>query len=163
MGYTTDFEGSLTIEPPLNAKEVEYINKFSDTRRMNRTNGPYFVGGKGFKGQEDDADVTDHNQPPDGQPGLWCQWIVSENGTTLEWDGGEKFYDATAWMEYIINHFLGQCPIARNANQHFEFLQGHLLNGDIFASGEESSDHWKIEVRNNVVTEKQGHIEYTYE
>lgn len=36
MGYTTYFEGHLTIEPPLNPKHEEYINAFSGTRRMKR-------------------------------------------------------------------------------------------------------------------------------
>lgn len=160
MGYTTYFDGQLAIDPPLSPKEVEYINKFADTRRMNRENGPYFVGGEGFKGQDAEADVIDHNSPPPEQPGLWCQWIVSEDGTTLEWDGGEKFYCATEWMEYIINHFLGQDPIAKKSNKHFDFLEGHTLNGEITATGEESDDNWKIVVEDNKVTEIQGHIEY---
>ena len=34
------------------------------------------------------------------------------------------------------------------------------LNGDIYASGEESGDLWKLEVRDNIVTVKQGRITY---
>jgi len=36
MGYTTDFEGSLVFDKPLNQKQREYINRISDTRRMKR-------------------------------------------------------------------------------------------------------------------------------
>lgn len=66
MGYTTEFQGQIKIEPPLNAAEIEYLQKFASTRRMDRTTGPYFVDGSGFKGQGHDADIRDHNTPPDG-------------------------------------------------------------------------------------------------
>lgn len=36
MGYTTDFTGSLRIEPSLTSAQVAYINTFADTRRMGR-------------------------------------------------------------------------------------------------------------------------------
>ncbi len=160
MGYTTDFEGRVSIDPPLNEKEIEYINKFADTRRMNRKNGPYYVGGTGFMGQDHEQDVIDSNQPPAGQPGLWCQWVASDDGEFIEWDGGEKFYEAEDWMSYIIDHFLCLDPIAKRDNPHFDFLQGHVLNGEIFAQGEESGDNWKIDVVDNAVTTKQGTISY---
>ncbi len=159
MGYTTEFEGSVTINPPLNEKEIEYINKFSETRRMNRRNGPYYLGTGDF-GQAHEDDVIDYDTPPDGQPGLWCQWVASEEGTTIEWDYGEKFYGATEWMEYIINHFFGSNPIAKQDNEHFDFLQGHTINGTINATGEEAHDLWKIVVTDNVVKEVRGHVLY---
>jgi len=163
MGYTTYFEGSIDVDPPLNAKEIEYINKFSDSRRMNRTNGPYYLGGSGFHGQDRDDDVIDYNKPDPSQPGLWCQWIANEEGDAIEWDEGEKFYEATEWMQYIIDHFLGLDPIARRVNKNFDFLQGHTLNGEIYAEGEESEDRWYIEVKDGVVTEHQGTVTVTYD
>ena len=36
MGYTTDFSGSFVLDRQLTKKEKEYINTFSDTRRMKR-------------------------------------------------------------------------------------------------------------------------------
>jgi len=161
MGYTTYFDGEISIEPPLTAKEVEYINAFADTRRMDREKGEYYVGDNS-NGFNTEPDVRDANRPPQGQPGLWCQWIASADGTRLEWDGGEKFYNATEWMEYIIKHFLGQDPIAKKVNKHFDFLEGHTCNGEIFAEGEDLNDRWKIEVVNNVVTELTGEVEVTY-
>lgn len=159
MGYTTDFDGEVTIDPPLSAEEVKYINQFAETRRMNRKNGPYYLGIGDF-GQDHESDIIDYNHPPEGQPGLWCQWVVSEDGTTLEWDGGEKFYDATEWMRYLIDHFLGHDPQAARDNIHFGFLQGHTLNGIIYAQGEESGDVWKIVVDGNEVMEIRGRTVY---
>lgn len=161
MGYTTDFDGSIKVSPPLSQEEIDYLNKFSETRRMARKNGDYFVDGGGLMGQDHADDVIDYNTPPAEQPGLWCQWVVSEEGGEIEWDGNEKFYEAAAWMEYIIDHFIGSDPIAKRVDPtRFGFLQGHTCEGDILAFGEDAEDLWKIEVRDNVVAEIKGHVSY---
>lgn len=36
MGYTTEFIGRLTLTPQANPTQIEYINLFSETRRMGR-------------------------------------------------------------------------------------------------------------------------------
>ena len=51
MGYTTEFEGSVGISPPLNAHEIAYLRKSAASRRMDRTRGPYFVDGSGPSGR----------------------------------------------------------------------------------------------------------------
>lgn len=153
MGYTTEFEGIIRIEPRLNAEEIAYLKKFNKTRRMARQKGPYFVDGTGQFGQGSDSDILDHNQPPGGQPGLWCQWTPTEDGTGIEWDGGEKFYNAEEWMAYIIDHFLKPDAVAKTV---LPFLQAnHVLNGEIDAQGEEDDDKWRLIVRNNTVTTTQ--------
>ena len=32
MGYTTEFDGSVSISPPLNAHEIAYLRKFAASR-----------------------------------------------------------------------------------------------------------------------------------
>jgi len=151
MGYTTEFEGSVTVTPALNEQEVDFINRFSDSRRMLRTNGPYYIGGGDF-GQARENDIIDYNRPPEGQPGLWCQWVASEDGTEKHWNGAEKFYYSAEWMQYLIAHFIGSDPKAKYAEpDNFQFLQGHTCAGTIRAQGEESDDCWELEVKNNVV------------
>jgi hypothetical protein len=115
--------------------------------------GCYFVGGLGFMGQGDDPSVIDHNLPPGetldsttwkrtkedwAQPGLWCQWIPSEDLRGIEWNRGEKFYDYVAWLRYLIEHFLKRW--------------GYQLNGAVTWQGEEHGDHGTITVTNNEVT-----------
>lgn len=115
--------------------------------------GCYFVGGKGLMGQSKDSSVVDYNCPPEGQPGLWCHWAPSlpfvsfkeerpeehyENVTTIEWDGGEKFYNYTEWLEYIIAHFL--------------IPWGHNLNGEVDWYGDDVDDRGTITVKDNVFT-----------
>ena len=152
MGYHTEFQGQITIEPPLNEQEIEYLNKFNMTRRMSRKNGPYFVDGTGEFGQGKDSDIYDYNRPPSGQPGLWCQWRPTVDGTAIEWDGGEKFYESAKWMQYIIQHFLMRGAFAA---YQLPFLQAnHVLNGVIYAEGEEQGDVWELHVVDNEVTVK---------
>lgn len=145
MGYTTEFYGAVEIYPPLNEKEKEFLQKFSDSRRMDRKNGPYYVEDSSFLGQ---SDIYDYNRPPPGQPDLWCHWEPSEDGTKIEWNGAEKFYHAFEWMEYIINHFVGSNPLAKN---ELPFLEKHVVHGVIEAQGQERSDHWYLIVENNQV------------
>ena len=147
MGYTTDFNGYMTIEPPLNPAQARYINKFSETRRMKRDpdkasqipdplreavglpigeDGCYFIGGGGWKGKDEDDSVIDYHSTPAGQPGLWCQWVISGDGAVLEWDYGEKFDEYERWLQYIQEHFLTPW--------------GSKLNGEIEWSGEDRHD-----------------------
>lgn len=153
MGYTTYFDGGVTIDPPLNAAEVAYLKKFNETRRMDRSGGPYFVDGTGFAGQGHDADIRDFNRPPAGQPSLWCGWEPTEDGKFIEWDGGEKFYYSDEWMKYLVTHFLMPNAEASKGDdpQFAEFTFDHVVNGTIAAQGEESDDRWDLIVEDNVV------------
>lgn len=163
MGYSTDFYGSLSFNKPVEEWLVEYVNGFGDTRRMKRDvekiketfpnweskcfrgalgpDGAFFIGGDGFLGQDEDASVVDGNRPPNGQPGLWCQWIIDNEGR-LAWDGSEKFYHYVEWLEYLIRHFFA--PL------------GYVLNGDIEWQGEDYDDFGTIRVVDNTVTEQFG-------
>lgn len=132
----------------LDDETATFLTKLANTRRVKRkvdpkygVEGEFYVDGKGFKGQEDDETVIDGNSPPKTQPGLWCQWIPSDDHQGLEWDGGEKFYESDKWMEYIINRILAP--------------KGYVVNGTIQAQGEEMDDRWELIVRNNNV-----HVEY---
>lgn len=158
MGYTTEFDGAVTIDPPLNEQEIQFLRKFSGTRRMNRHAGPYFVDAEDDFGQGRSSDIIDYNRPSPGQPGLWCQWVPTDDGSKIEWDGNEKFYDSVEWMKYLIDHFLSPTAIAKDV---LPFLQAnHTVNGEIFAQGEETSDRWKLVVEDNKVSTRQGYVAY---
>jgi hypothetical protein len=146
MGYTTEFTGSIKIEPPLNANELEFLTKFVESRRMKRGKGPFYAGG-GFAGQDHEPDIDNYNEPPDGQPGLWCKWKPAKDGASLSWSGAEKFYESHKWMAYLRSYFL----VLRGARaldpSSFDFLEAHELSGIIYAVGEEASeDVWKMKV-----------------
>jgi len=153
MGYTTDFEGSFNITPVLSQKDNEFLTKFSETRRMARNVGPeygiegeFYVDGTGWAGQDSDKNVINYNRPPSTQPGLWCQWIPTDDGSELVWNGGEKFYNYVEWLDYLIDKILAP--------------RGYTLNGECQWFGEERDDVGVIIVKNNVVTTKVGKLTY---
>ncbi|MBB6032948.1 hypothetical protein [Phytomonospora endophytica] len=158
MGYETEFTGSMAVVPPLNAAEIAFLARFSNTRRMDRAKGPYFVDGSGHAGQGRDPDIRDFNKPFEGQPGLWCRWEASADGSRIAWNGAEKFYDAAEWMAYLIDHFLKPGAVASGPVEEAwvrpvgfaGFTFDHVVNGRIGAEGEEPGDVWRIEVRDNV-------------
>jgi hypothetical protein len=162
MGYTTDFYGTFKVEPPLNEAEITYLEKFSRTRRMERRSGPYTTDSVSVgHGQEGIEDVINYNHPPSGQPGLWCQWTPSEDGSGIEWDGGEKFYYSAEWIAYLIEHFLMPDCVAKKAEpEKFKDFVPHTVSGQVMAEGEESGDIWQITVKDNFVTTQQGTITF---
>lgn len=157
MGYTTDFDGSFNVSPALKPEHKEYLESFAKTRRMKRNvsllpananssiglglgeEGGYYVGDAKYSSSG--LGVIDCHIPPVNQPGLWCQWIPNEDGTEIEWDGGEKFYEYVEWLEYIIEHFLKPW--------------GYVLNGDVLWYGEDYKDRGCIIVKNNLVSVEQ--------
>lgn len=198
MGYSTDFNGSLTLSRPTTEVEKLYLDTLAGTRRMQRDNtilmklynGEHGYPGKdktnadevyGFKGeyfamddhkmgQSHDKSIVDYNsasgevgytehngdwglriqlmaQLKAGQPSLWLQWVLNNEGTELEWDGSEKFYCYVQWLEYLIGNF-------------FE-PWGIKLNGEIEWTGEDRSDTGKIVVTDNSVEIYEGEITYS--
>jgi hypothetical protein len=161
MGYTTNFGGSVTIEPPLNEDEISFLQDFNETRRMKRKNGPLFIDGSGNFGQNRLPDIEDFNSPHPDQPGLWCQWVPDDAGRALAWDGGEKFYNSVEWMEYIIRLLSDMEYVAAHSDEDARlagFTCNHVVNGVINASGEEPGDVWRLLVQNNVVTRHEAKL-----
>lgn len=161
MGYTTEFEGNLNIDEKMKKEHIEYVNLLSRTRRMKRdvniikalypnwalmcldgnlgTEGEFFCNPVSH-GQVNDRSVIDYNRPPTTQPGLWCDWILKQDkdeNVTLEWDGGEKFYDYVEWLDYLIVKILNPW--------------GYHPYGVFLYAGEESDDAGYIIVEDNKI------------
>ena len=170
MGYTTDFEGHFTFDRPVDPALKEYLSAFSNIRHVKRDvnklknfkdirrenvglplgkDGEYYVGSvdDGNMGQMGDESVIDNNNNPDTQPGLWCQWAIADNSKWLIWDGGEKFYNYTEWLIYLIDNFFK--PF------------GYVLNGEVEWQGEDSDDYGIVGVEDNKVYLKHGKRAYS--
>lgn len=153
--------GETTLVPGCLGVHAAYINAFAESRRMKRDaakteklydhirekvglpvgpEGGYYVGDMDSR-VEHGGDVIDYNNPPAGQPGLWCKWEVSEDGTALRWNEVEKFYDYIEWLKYLIEHFFAPW--------------GYRLDGEVTWSGEENDDVGKIIVEDNEVRVKR--------
>ena len=159
MGYTTTFVGSFSLDKTLHPVHLAYLKRFSETRRVKRNadkasklpddvrisaelpigpEGAYFVGSENQFGDDNDDSIVDHNSPPKEQPCLWCQWIPSEDGNSIVWNGGEKFYDYEDWIEYICSNFLQRW--------------GYTLNGRVEWQGECEDDKGVLTIVDNVLT-----------
>ena len=167
MGYTTYFTGQFKVTPMLTENEAEFLRAFAGSRRMKRDEklvealpdtrrinvglpvgkqGQYYVGAaddgnfgqsKWVNGGNEDASITNYNEEPDDQPGLWCKWVPTEDRTGIEWNGIEKFYNYTEWLEYLIDHFLRPW--------------GKTVNGQVKWVGENKNDRGILMVENNIV------------
>ncbi|MFI6029499.1 hypothetical protein [Amycolatopsis magusensis] len=187
MGYTTDFFGEVTIDPPLNPQEIAYLHRFSESRRMHRAQGPYYANPGNNRGQSG-TEILDYNAPPQQQPDLWCHWVPTEDGSAICWNGAEKFYGSAEWMAYLIDTFLKPgatvqqemralataggttAPALRQAQDGWvypaefaAFTFNHTVNGEIDASGEDPDDIWRLVVRDNVVSIQSGQITFAHE
>ncbi len=148
MGYTTSFDGRFDLNKPLDRDTLVYLKNFSETRRMARrlppkygAEGEFYVNGERGSGDHDD-NVIDYNTPPSTQPGLWCNWTPNEEGTAIEWNGAEKFYNYTEWLQYLITNFLAP--------------KGYVLDGAVEWEGEDSNDFGLIVVEKNSINIKIG-------
>lgn len=152
MGYTTEFNGKFKISKTLEPKQIEYIQKFSQTRRMKRNSklcekvfdpireavglpigidGEFCVFAAGHAGQEHDSTIINFNTHPETQFSLWNDWTCTNDGEYIKWSGSEKFYYYFEWLGYICNNILS----------HFE---GRYLEGTVFYQGEEADDFGSI-------------------
>lgn len=131
MGYTTDFEGEISITPML---PDHYVAAFNE--RQTRRNNMF---GDGDEGSFDHIEHGkwgydgEGNSPPEGTrnrlgswanssldrghdggrvsavPSCWCQWRLDQRPhplgdvTSLGWDGGEKFNGYAEWLQYVVN------------------------------------------------------------
>lgn len=168
MGYTTTFDGQFDVTPALQPEHAAYLRAFAYTRRMKRSaakttlrpdftreavslpvgsEGAYFVGAQEDYGQEfGAADIIDPDNPPTEQPSLWCNWVPNDDDTAIVWNGEEKFYNYTAWLEYLVQRFLAPW--------------GYAVDGEVAWTGEDPSDLGLICVENNIVTVKRGRVVY---
>lgn len=179
MGYTTNFTGEIAVTPPLSADEADFLARFARTRHCEHQPNLYFA----MPGLLSPAELLQlgrhaaymHSDCPrpgsscyrsaTGAPGLWCQWVPGtinhDTGefTSIEWNGGEKFYDYAEWMKFLIQHFLMPGAFALTGSGLAETGSaaavmspaGHVLNGVIEWRGEEDSDMGQIIVKDNAV------------
>lgn len=79
MGYTTTFDGKMTLTPALTAAQTQEIEDFCEERH----------GGN--------MDVYP------GYPTFWCDWQT--DGKKLSWSGSEKSYYMDKWLGLLIERF----------------------------------------------------------
>jgi hypothetical protein len=108
----TDFYGKFGFDHPLTAEHQAILAEFA----------------------EEEHDRAGSDGKP---PATYCQWIPTEDGSGLEWDGAEKFYYYGEWLEYLIAHFLKPW--------------GYTLNGTVQYDGWTEGVTGAISVMDNAV------------
>lgn len=119
MGYTTDFWGELTLSKPLSKKRLDYINRFSDTRRMKRDVNKLMELYKGKYGHPNPTDKT-----PEGIYGKEGEYFARDDGNSGQTEDpsildynvapGQMEYDSTSdfnarWKENERRTKEGEC------------------------------------------------------
>lgn len=155
------FQGALTVEPPLNKYEVKALTAFFGSRRILTHGGPLDCRDlPGFHSQ-----VIDIAKPAEGQPGLWCDLKISEDGKTLSWNDQSETTERNLdeWVIYVIDHLFKEDAEFNIRERNFDlsdldddnllrsFTFDHYVDGEM--TGEVMvGDTWKILVKDNVVT-----------
>jgi hypothetical protein len=160
MGVSTTYLGHIEITPPLNQAEYDYLRMFSRSRRSHRDGGPYGVWPRDPHDEapmlHGDEAAARANQIAEGQPGYWCQWVPCPHGCCLGWDGQEKFYAGSAWLQYVIDHFLRPGAHARRSKdvQFRRFTFDHDTNGVLVGEQQDNRELFSLTVRHGKVTRR---------
>ena len=117
MGYTTTFTGQFTITPELSLRHYIQLRKIYDQDR----------GGAGT------------------QPQGYCQWVPTDDGRGLVWDGNEKFYHYVEWLQWLMANVLHP--------------NGYTLEGTVAYQGELLEDVGDIRIAEGVVTKSPRRID----
>ena len=143
----------------------EYGNPFAESNTPEAIygrEGEFFAMNDGDFGQRQNRSIMDFNTPPGQvvrswdipflehqtetnrridenlcQPGLWCQWVVSDDRKSLAWDGNEKFYSYVEWLKYLKVNFFDKW--------------GVTLKGTVRWKGEDRGDTGRIKFVDNVI------------
>lgn len=158
MGYNTEFQGYFFINRPLDEDTQKIIKGLNYTRRVKRDPNKlakelditteecirlygkeceFYFNFDGDFGQSKTGGIIDYNSPPDCQPSIWCHWKYNKDYNSIEWDCGDKFYEYTDWIKYIIKEVLQP--------------KDYKLNGTVDWIGEELDDRGKIIIKDNEV------------
>lgn len=163
MRYNTTFQGEFLLDRPLTTAQKDYLQRFSQTRRMKRDcqceelrkkanslresvglplgiEGEYFVGSYTSYGMDEGNNwdsVIDMSKPPRTQPSLWCEWTVSHDGTKIIWSEEDYFYEYIQWLQYLLDNFLKPW--------------GYIVNGQCEWQGQNSEDQGIIYIKDNTL------------
>jgi hypothetical protein len=145
----TDYVGHIYVEPPLNSEEIAYLTDFATSRRCGRGD-PYDLPADREESRESAIDDI----PGPGQPGLWCDWDVAEDGSSLYWSGAERSDDLIPWLRYLIAHFLRPRAKACTDRRFAGFTFDHRLSGIVVGCRRDGGELFAIRVANNRVSRR---------
>lgn len=118
MGYTTTFEGSFNLSRQLASEHADILFDLAET---------------------DSRECADLLK--EGAPSGYCQWRPTRRLDGIEWDGGEKFYEYSEWLQFIIDKRLKPW--------------GYMLTGSVHYSGEGRGDNGLLVISDGRVSKQK--------
>lgn len=170
MGHTTVYEGSVSVTPSLNEHEIAFLERYAGSTSIETPSGPYWFGERTAEDKAYYDRLPGRAIRVSGTPGYRCEWKPDREGTSLAWNGAEKFYHGEKWMQYLIAQFLGPDARLRDelvhpvrgrhyAAQFEHFTFDHVLEGSIEAYCADFEDRWRLVVRaGRVFVEREGQL-----
>lgn len=157
MGMHIELLGRVSIDPPLNPAETEYLRALAYAGPAREGDDPYAVPAhpklevllRRRRGDRPLRNLTDR-EPPMG-----CGWSPCGRGCCLSWSGVEKFYYPADWLTFLVTHLLG--PGAAAAASGSPDLDGftfdHHLDGVVAVSCAETEELWLVVAHDNEISE----------
>jgi len=154
MAYRTDFIGHVQVRPGLNQAERAYLERFTGSRRWRRPEGPYAVPADPC--EVEPVATRAWHLPAEGQPTLWCDWVPGWDGSSLTWEGEERFAGVGTWLGYLVDHFLRPGAAAsRGGDGRFaDFSFDHVLDGMVVGCRRDNKQLFAVSVHENRVREE---------
>lgn len=148
----TDFIGHFDVHPALNEAEVAYLTVWSGHRHWDCLSGVYRP--KSSPGKHDTT--ADFDRPGPGQPSLWCRWTPSADGTSIVWDGDPDFAEPTAWLRYLVRHFLAAGAETEGILPELfgRFTYDHVVSGAVVGRRRDDRGLFAVKAKANRVSEQ---------
>lgn len=153
MGYDTEYVGYLTIAPPLNSTEVEWLSGFADWGAA--MNGdpfhlpmnPRAAVARAF--QERRWAMASAATVPAGVR----DWRVDTDGDRISWRRSERSNDAVRTLRFLVEYYLGPEALAKSCGSRdfADFTFDHRLDGIIAASRDDADELFLITVVENAI------------
>ncbi len=123
--------GSLRLDPVLSRAELAYLVPFCESRRWDRPEGAYAVPGNPLAECADPAlDLDAFVRVAPGQPSLSCCWRPRVDGTVFEPTLASPAAEVAAWLDYLLDHFIGPDARCRGLESFAGFV-AHGVTGAV--------------------------------
>lgn len=126
MGYSTDFKGELKFKEELKASEISFLNTYLEKDRRDI-------------GFEDDSKVY----VSDREYWYHINLMFNEDFSGIKWNGSEKTYNLPEIINWLLKLMKEQ------------FNKEFVLEGKLFAQGEEYDDKWELIMIENIATNNE--------
>ena len=153
MGYSTEYLGYLTVTPPLNPAEVEWVNGFADWGALpdgdpfHLPMNPRAALSQAFAAQG--GVMAGRSTVPYGVR----DWRASTDGSRIAWRRSEKSNDAVHTLRFLVEHYLGPGALAMTCegDEFAGFTFDHRLDGVLAAARDDTDELFLIRVVASVI------------